>query len=457
MDVKELQNYRRNLYLNVYDNKIPDRVPVQDGISTEYQILYTGRDLRITQYEYSDEILMDMFEKTVQGVLRGDRFSAGFPRNAIALMLTGERVNIMGASGYIQHPETSFMSEDEYDEFIAAPFDFMLDKISTRKNSQYEKGPVFRARANLMKFYASQDQNAMFARCAAQIIDKYGFDSEPAGSSAVGQPPFDMIADTFRGFSSIPRDLRRCPEKVHAAMDAMMPYLLLMEKPSKPHILGSAKVMTHMAAFLNTKQFEEFYYPQFKEMVHINAERGAHMLLFLEQDWTRFIDHLCDMPMGTRFYMEQGDLKQFKEKMGKKYVLGGGGELGYLKAHTKEECIDKVKSVLDVMAPGGNYYFCWDKSALTLNDIDVENYTATMEYVRDHSKYDNPGAQVSDMKREDTIVTGYADKYPELTSKYAMTWDEFKLEYPPVAPEVEPAMKAAYEKYLKRVLMNREC
>lgn len=457
MDAAKLREYRKGLYKDLFSNTIPDRIPIQDSLSTEFLIQFAGKDLAVAQYEYTKELVTEIYENAINNLMRGDILGAGFARNAIGLMLEGSIGNQMSETGMIQHPEISYMSADEYDEFIANPYDFIIEKISPRTSKQFAKDGAFRSRALYAKMLAAADQNAIFGSVTAELAVKYGFHSEPAGSGGNGQPPFDYIADFARGFSQIPMDMRRCPEKLHAAMDALMPLSILQAEAPKPDLLGSSKVMTHMGGFLSNKQFEEFYFPHFNEICHINAEKNIYMQMFLEQDWTRFIDLLCDMPMGTRFYMEYGDMKKFKDKMGKKFVLGGFYPMVLLRTGTKEQCIDKAKELLDIMAPGGNYYFNWDKNALHIDDVNVENYIAVMEYVRENGKYTNAGEQVSSMKREATIHRGYAKKYPEFTSKYYLTFDEYKKEYPPATPRVEAAMREAYNKYISKTLFLTSC
>ena len=98
------------------------------------------------------------------------------------------------------------------------------------------------------------------------------------------------------------------------------------------------------------------------------------------------------------------------------------------------------------MAPGGNFIFIFDKFALNINDIKPENYVAVLEYVLENGKYENAGEPVTTEKKEDSIKK-YAHLYPEFKSKYIVSFDEFKKEYPPVDPRIEPLMRAAYEKY----------
>ena len=144
--------------------------------------------------------------------------------------------------------------------------------------------------------------------------------------------------------------------------------------------------------------------------------------------------------------MEYGDPQKFKDKLGKKMVLGGFYPITLLKTGTKQQCIDKAKELIDILAPGGNYFFCFDKSALNLEDINTENYVAVLEYVLDNGKYDNAGELVTTDKKEDSIQK-FAHTYPEFKSKYYVPFDEFKKVYPPVSDKAEPLMRAAYEKY----------
>ena len=117
---------------------------------------------------------------------------------------------------------------------------------------------------------------------------------------------------------------------------------------------------------------------------------------------------------------------------------------------TKEECVDKAKELLDILAPGGNFIFILDKWALNLSDIKQENYIAVLEYVAENGKYTNAGEKVTTAKREDSIKK-YSHLYPEFKSKYIVSFDEVKKEYPPVDERVEPLMRSAYEKYSSMV------
>ena len=100
MDAKALKEYRTKLYTDLYTGIIPDRIPVQDSLQTEYYIQYAGKDLMTTQYSYTADLLVDIYEKGRE-VARGDTLPLGFARNPIAMMFQQSLSNEMSKTGMI--------------------------------------------------------------------------------------------------------------------------------------------------------------------------------------------------------------------------------------------------------------------------------------------------------------------------------------------------------------------
>ena len=48
--------------------------------------------------------------------------------------------------------------------------------------------------------------------------------------------------------------------------------------------------------------------------------------------------------------------------------------------------------MIDIMAPGGRFIFNFDKSAMSLDTINIENYAAVIQYVAENTNYQNAGA-----------------------------------------------------------------
>ena len=449
MNATEKMAYRTKLYKDVFSGIIPDRFPVNEGLGVEFMIQYSGKDLLTTQYQYSTELLIEIAEKAME-VSRGDNFALSWPRNPIALMFSKSRNLVMSKSGFIQHPEVSGFSADEYDAYIRNPHEFSIDTIAPRLNKGYSGTPAEMAFNFTRQYLASVDIMGYFAKANSYIRDKYGFFESPPGSVGMTTPPFDVLTDFNRGFSNIVLDIKRNPQKVLDAMEALMPWCIHRQKVSNLDILGSSRIFTHMGVFLNNKDFEKFYWPTFYKLCHTAGEKGQHMYIFCEGDWTRFIDHLQDLPAGARLWFEYGDAQKYKDKLGNKHIISGLYPLTLLKNGTKQQCIDKAKELIDILAPGGNYMFDFDKHTLNIEDINPENYIAVLEYCIENGKYDNAGQKSTSYVFEDTVEK-YSDQYPEFKSKYIVSFDDFIKEYPPADDRAIPYMRAAYEKYTAMV------
>ncbi|MBR4395019.1 MAG: uroporphyrinogen decarboxylase [Eubacteriaceae bacterium] len=451
-DIEVLRQEREQVAKDVRRGIIPKRVPVRDSLSLELLIEYSGKDLLTTQYHYNYEECVEIMEKA-QEIVRGDNFGAAFARNPVAAMLIKGKTNFMSKSGFIQHPETCVMEEDEYDELIADPETFIGEKIIPRKAEMYSVSPMTFAISYLRNYLATLDQNTVLTSASRFIQEKYGYPMGGSTGSMTGVP-FDEIADQYRGFRNITIDMKRQPQKVLDAMEALMPKNIAIQMPAEIDEFTTSSIMTHMGVFLNTKDFEKFYWPNFAKLCHIAGERGMHMYIFCEGDWTRFLDHLYDLPAGCQFAFEYGDPQKVKDKLGKKHIVGGFYPVTLLRNGTKQECLDKAKELIDILAPGGNFMWSYDKQALSLADIDIDNYIAVQEYVLNNTNYANAGQKASgefDFMNFQNTVEHYLKDYPEFKSKHDLPFEEFIKDYPVPAERVIPYMKEAYEKYVSLV------
>ena len=445
MDAKKLYLERERIYTDLYNNVIPERFPVQDSVSWNFMLDYAKKDPIKVQFKPSTEELIEIVEKNLE-ILRGDNQPPCGGMSPIASALKQARQSVMNSRGLFQHPELSYMDPEEYDAFIENPFDYFLENLTPRISTAYAYGAPARTIYYGMASLASADNARMTGAANAYIKEKYGYWSAPAGASAPQFVPFDLIADHIRGFSKITVDIRRCGQKVIDACNALLPFTIWAGKNPVQTTVGSNMIATHMAAFLSTKDFEKYYWPTFKAVCHKGAERGQAMFIIIEENWDRYMDYLEELPIGTRFAVELGDPELYKERLGKNMILTGFYRVDNFRLKTKEQCIDEAKRLIDILAPGGNYYFGLNKSALVGGDIIPENYVATLEYVKEHNKYDNAGQPVNPgVTRLDNVV--HYD-IPELKSKYIIPFEEFIADYPlPDDEEVYETVKEAYYKY----------
>jgi uroporphyrinogen-III decarboxylase len=285
----------------------------------------------------------------------------------------------------MQHPETASMEADEYDEYIAKPYETIVEKFLPRICAELDTDPVSRSMV-FAKAYRSFRKNLESTMgIMGRLSAKYGL--APGFTGEVIEPPFDFVADQLRGFKEINMDLRRRPDKVKAACDATLP--LMLKYAIKPVIPpGKINFMPlHMAPYLKMSDFEKYYWPTLEELVVEMDKAGIACTLFAEEDWTRYAEFLARLPKSSIFMFESGDYKKIKETAGKNHLMGGFFDPTITLTRSKEECIDEVKRMVDVCAPGGNFYFGFDKSIIDIKSIDVPKLQAVLDWVYANTDY----------------------------------------------------------------------
>lgn len=426
---------KQSCFDDLYSGIIPKRVPISAAMSLELVIQNAGLDLAKTQWtlEGVDEAIGKMLP-----YCPSDTYPIGFIKPPLFLEILKSKSFKMSKSGFIQHPEVAGMEAEEYDEYIKNPWDFTMEKTLPRLFPALDTDPVTRINVWAKAVKANTDANNIMGAIMMKYFKQYGFYQSPPGTISSFRVPIDGIADFKRGFTGTMTDIHRCPDKVLAACDALLPFMVHRAIPAVKSKLGYAVSALHMGPFMNLKQFEKFYWPGMEKVINIMGEAGQRSSIFCEHNWMPFLDYLYDLPAGQVLYFEYGDPKIIKEKLGKKHIIAGLYPITLIKTGTKQQCIDKAKELIDILAPGGNYYFNFDKGPLMLGDINIDNYLATLEYVRDNTRYDNAGQKSTTYEHCEG-----AKHYdvPKFESKYYITWDKFKADHPEIDPRFEDIIK----------------
>lgn len=442
-DVKALKEERIQLFEDVYSGKIPKRVPIIANLPIEFCIQYAGLPLAQTQWTLNG--IEEAMDKACQ-MTSSDYYPFGFIRFPAHLQILGARGYVMGSSGFIQHPDVVGMEADEYDEFIKNPYDCLLEKIMPRLYPELDTDPINRSLVFAKAFKAYYDYLEAYAKIDAKMIGKYGFYAAPVESASVVTAPFDFVADFLRSFKGIAMDVRRCPEKIAAACEAILPLQIKKGMPARPSRFGQTFIPLHMGTYLRTADFEKLFWPTFSKMVNTFAEAGQPCRIFCEHDWMRYLDYLYDLPENTRLYFEFGDPAIVKEKLGKKHIISGFYPLTYLKTASKQQCIDKAKELLDIMAPGGKYIFEFDKSPVSINSVNLDNYAAVLQYIAENAKYERAGDAAA-AKDGISIKPEAGIETPAFKSRYYKSWGEYKENHPEIDPELEQVIAPKLQSY----------
>lgn len=392
---EELRAERDKLFSDYFHNVTPERMPVMMTIPV--MLLAQRNNVSPLDFQFDYGLLGPYMDELADLI-----YSDSCPINPIGqtarpplyYALLGSQSFQMSDAGFVQHPEVVGMLDTEYDELIADPLKCVMDHILPRQyaNLNFREDP-YRA---LFAFQMGDMSNATDGGALMPFLGKLKarkgyFGGAPMGSGGFTAAPFDFLADQLRSFSGISADVRRKKTQIKEACEALLPYMFNVGLPKKPHPVGAVGMPLHMPPFMRTKDVEELWFPTYKKLLEQYAARGVRTSPFVESDWTRFLDMLYDLPAGTNMKFEGGDPKQIKEKLGDKMLLGGFYPLMLIRSGTPEQCVDKAKELLDIMLPGCGYILNTDKVPMNMGDVNLENYRAVSEYLRDNARFEHPG------------------------------------------------------------------
>lgn len=382
-DVRELQNEREQIFRDLFSGKTPKRVPVTNPATLEFAIQYYGDDLAEAQWDIPR--CEPIFDKFCQE-FPTDSNPLGSLRLPAAYQVLGSKAIVMGSGGFMQHPEVMGLLPEEYDDFIANPYDFIIDTVLPRLYTELDAEPSQKALVLAKAMKVNSDDWALMMGIRDRVTAKHGIVSPVA---SLTEAPFDFMADFLRSFKGISSDIRRYPDKVVAACEAVLPLMIKKGKLPNTTAVGYSFIPLHMAPYMREKDFEKFYWPTFKTLVEELNAMGQKVQLFVEHDWMRYLDYLYELPENTIMRFEYGDPKVVAEKLGKKHVLSGFYPVTMLQTGNKEQCIDKAKELLDIMLPTGRYWFQADKSIISTDSEGkvAGNLRAVLEYVYTNGSY----------------------------------------------------------------------
>lgn len=363
--------------------KVPKRVPIYPMFNMEFACSYAGINLMEAHFDF------EAMEKAFDAVCTDffcDSFSITNNRFPESYYRAGSNIWKLGSTGTMQHPESESLRREEYDDFIADPIGFMMGTLLPRKCERLTDGGIPAAVALAQSYESYTRVLGTLMGLIMKLSEKHSMGPGLiTGQTIVA--PCDYLADTLRGFSQISIDFRRCPDKVEAAINAILP---IMKKQGLPRNIKPGTinfVPLHQAPFMNMQQFERMYWPTLKELLEEMDRHGVYTYVVLEHDFTRYFEHFATLPSSVIYMCEYGDLKYAKETIGKEHVIGGFYDPHITLSKSKEECIDEAKRMNDIGAPDGRFYFGFSKAVMDTKTIDASKLAAVLEWVHVNGSY----------------------------------------------------------------------
>lgn len=196
-----------------------------------------------------------------------------------------------------------------------------------------------------------------FVQGTQAVVDKATAADMPFLSVGVLTTPFEYLCGG-RSFSQFVFDLYRTPDRVEAAMQAMMPGLCdagigVSKAVGAPGIwVGGWRSASKMLA---QPLWDRFVFPYLRDIVHQVADAGIIPILHLDSDWTRDLARLRELPAKTCILSldSMTDIRKAKEVLGDHMCIMGDVPPAVLSAGTLDEVYEHCRKLVADIGPTG--------------------------------------------------------------------------------------------------------
>ncbi|MFZ7132160.1 MAG: uroporphyrinogen decarboxylase family protein [Eubacteriales bacterium] len=385
--MKDLYQERISRIYDSLNHREPDVVPSLACLGT---ITIGFNDCTVKQVENDWQLSVENFLNTQKDLCTDAVYTAGVVFDSKFARTIGSEAHFVSEDGQtIQHHQQVPMAADEYEQLIANPESFIMNVLLPRTAKRLSKPYPEKKQAILEFMNHLNDKLAEWNTIEQRLKEEYG---KPLMAPVVNAyPPLDFIFDYFRGFEGVAVDMRRQPEKLVEACEALLPFMwknmgIPDDAKNVPEFPPFA-TMFHIPTFLSPKQFEKFFLPTYQKMVDRIHACGGKMIMFLEGSWDNKVEWLCSLPKDFIFGLcEADDIFKMKKLVGDNICLVGGMPLNKLRYGTVQENVDYTKHLVDELAPGGGYIFSSSRELLTKTDVNWENFKAAYRTVHDYGK-----------------------------------------------------------------------
>ncbi len=175
----------------------------------------------------------------------------------------------------------------------------------------------------------------------------------PVGASI----PFEYLSGG-RSMTNFFFDLYRIPDKVEAVMEVMMEEFManIENAPPAPGIggvwLGGWRAASTLVA---PKLWDRFAWPYYLKMAEALIAKGMTPVFHWDQDWTRDLVRLQELPAKKCILNPDGmtDMKKFKELVGDRMAMMGDIPASLLVAGTPEDVDNYVREQVELFEGTG--------------------------------------------------------------------------------------------------------
>jgi uroporphyrinogen-III decarboxylase len=390
----------------------PDRVPcmLPSGMFPPW---YAGYTLKDVMYDYEKlkkaylKFIADFDMDTYTGP------SLIFPGKA--LDMTDHRLHKWPGHGLpdnasiYQYVEKDYLKADEYSLFLNNPADFWWRYFLPRTVGALEPLRKLPQMTGMMgtpvMFYAAMaepDVEKAFETMIAagkevrrwqRVIHEINQAAIAAGipnlrGGGMGGAPFDSVVDMLRGTQGMVMDMYRQPERLHEAMEKLVPNVI-EGTVAAANATGCPFIFMPLhkgnESFMSPKQFETFYWPSYRRVLMGMIEEGLVPYPFAEGRYDARLEIIKDLPRGSVMWsFEEVDMARAKKVLGDNACIAGNVPASFLYTKTPKEVKEYCRKLIETCAPGGGYILT---GAAGMNEGNPDNLRAMMEAAREYGVY----------------------------------------------------------------------
>jgi hypothetical protein len=392
--------------------KIPDRVPVVCSLGY-FVAKYTGIPASAAYYDFP--VWLAAYKKTIPDFPADLVFVQGFSPGRALEILNPHQLRWPGFGVDPHHGHQSIevenMKADEYDAFLQDPSDYKLrinlsraaddlaglaelPKLSelgwgwggaqqlalavSSPNIARAIGVLQKTGRELRRYQKRQE------RFALMLLDM----GVPQYTQYSAMPPCDLFSFGIRGMTGLMIDMFRQPDKVIEACDKILEMTLARPLP-RPNKYGNIRVFMTVTRgsddFLSRKQFDKFYWPTFRKLVHFLVAKGMTPCIFFEGNCDSRMEYLLDFPRGSILvHVDSTDIYRAKDILRGHLCIQGNVPSTILQTGTVRDVEEYCKKLIDYVGKDGGFILSPRSST---DEVKPENLKAMIEFTREYGRY----------------------------------------------------------------------
>ena len=306
-----------------------------------------------------------------------------------------------------QYVDKEFLTEDDWDEYLADPTLFILRKVLPNKYknleglkyinpyamtghcilsyAQFANPAVAQALETLAQTGREVGEFMQKSIALSMSVIEAGY---PIWGAAPACIPFDDFADSVRGLMELCMDVCTDPEYVQEALekwgDVSIPAAIETAKMARSEEL-TLPLHCGVDNFMSVENYEKYYWPTLKRTIMAAIKADLTPIVFCEGKYYTRLECLTDVPKGKVLYIfEDVDFKEAKKILGPYAAIGGGMNTHTLMNGTPEDVEREVAEMFEIMAPGGGFV---TSNSIALDYVSPENMHAWRDAVDKYGRY----------------------------------------------------------------------